>query len=139
MSSTTQKKISFNKEEKCDFITTLRARVNDYLKENQISSKANFSMLFKTCVFLLIITLIFTLIVFCDQNTTLFLILSIFLGFFISTGTMNVVHDALHGAYLTSPKKNRALGFLMDFIGVSSFYWKKEHTVDHHTFTNINL
>jgi linoleoyl-CoA desaturase len=138
MSSTTHKKISFNKEEKCDFITTLRARVNDYLKENQISSKANFSMFFKTCVFFLIISLVLTLIVFFNQNLALFLILSTFLGFFVSTGSMNVVHDALHGAYLSSPKKNRALGFLMDFIGVSSFYWKKEHTVDHHTFTNIN-
>jgi linoleoyl-CoA desaturase len=25
----------------------------------------------------------------------------------------------------------------MDLSGASSFYWKKEHTIDHHTFTNI--
>ena len=64
-------------------------------------------------------------------------VLFAFLGFLVATGTMNIAHDALHGAYLSSPSGNRALGFLMDLFGASSFYWKKEHTVDHHTFTNI--
>lgn len=59
------------------------------------------------------------------------------MGFLVATGTMNIAHDALHGAYTSKPWANRALGFVMDFFGASSFYWKKEHTVDHHTFTNI--
>lgn len=130
-------KISFKKEEKGDFISTLRDRVNGYLNENKISSRADFSMYLKTSIFFLTVVSILTLICFFQNNSYIYLTLCILLGFFISTGTMNVVHDALHGAYLSSPKKNRVLGFLMDFIGVSSFYWKKEHTVDHHTFTNI--
>jgi linoleoyl-CoA desaturase len=130
-------KISFTKEEKGDFISALRDKVNLYMKENKISSRADFSMYLKSSVFLLIVLSLFSLLILFQNISYVFLPLSVAIGFFISTGSMNVVHDALHGAYLKNPQKNRLLGFLMDFIGVSSFYWKKEHTVDHHTFTNI--
>ena len=50
-----------------------------------------------------------------------------FLGFLVATGTMNIAHDALHGAYVSNQAGNRALGYVMDFFGASSFYWKKEH------------
>ncbi len=64
-------------------------------------------------------------------------LLYVFMGFLVATGTMNIAHDALHGAYLSQQWGNRALGYVMDLFGASSFYWRKEHTVDHHTFTNI--
>ncbi|MBS0604159.1 MAG: acyl-CoA desaturase [Verrucomicrobia bacterium] len=59
-------------------------------------------------------------------------------GFMISIGTMNISHDAQHGAYAKTNPGNRILSLLMDLFGASSFYWKKEHTIDHHTFTNID-
>lgn len=64
-------------------------------------------------------------------------LLYVVLGFFLAIGTMNIAHDALHGAYVARPALNRLLGLFMDLCGASSFYWKKEHTVDHHTYTNI--
>lgn len=136
MSSFTQK-VSFTKDEKCEFITTLRDRVNTYLKQNNLSSKANKAMIIKSVSFALIVATLLWFLYYFQASSGLVILTWSLLGFFLSTGTMNVVHDALHGAYLNSPSKNRTLGFLMDLIGVSSFYWKKEHTIDHHTFTNI--
>ncbi len=54
-----------------------------------------------------------------------FLLSYIFLGFIIAIGTMNIAHDALHGAYSFRSFWNRALGLTMDLCGASSFYWKK--------------
>ena len=137
MKSKTQK-VSFKKDETCEFLTVLRNRVSHYFSEQKISLKADKSMIFKSLAFMLLNFIVIYLLLHFQMSAPLFISLMSVLGFFMSTGTMNIIHDALHGAYLEDQKKNRMLGFLMDLIGVSSFYWKKEHTVDHHTFTNIH-
>jgi linoleoyl-CoA desaturase len=137
MKNKTQK-ITFKKEESCEFLTILRNRVIVYFSEKEIPLKADKSMILKSFTFMLLNLIVIYLLIYFQTSAPLFIILMSLLGFFMSTGTMNIIHDALHGAYLEDQKKNRILGFLMDLIGVSSYYWKKEHTVDHHTFTNIN-
>lgn len=131
------KKISFIKEESCEFISTLRQRVHLYFKDSNLSPKANNSMYFKSLFFVSLAILNYVAILSGLGGGLVTIGLYILLGFCISIGTMNISHDALHGAYLSRSLGNRALGFLMDLFGASSFYWKKEHTVDHHTFTNI--
>jgi linoleoyl-CoA desaturase len=50
----------------------------------------------------------------------------------------NVLHDANHGSYSSSPRLNRALAWIgCDLIGASSLNWKQRHNVLHHTYTNI--
>ncbi len=130
------KKISFNKKE-CDFISVLRERVNSYFKNRRLSHKANAFMYVKSIFWMSLVAMTYTAILSALGGGLTTLGLFILLGFFISVGTMNISHDALHGAYASNPKVNRLLGFFMDLFGASSFYWKKEHVVDHHTFTNI--
>jgi linoleoyl-CoA desaturase len=48
-----------------------------------------------------------------------------------------ISHDALHGAYSSSPLINRALGLTFDLLGANSYMWKLTHNVIHHTYTNI--
>ena len=48
-----------------------------------------------------------------------------------------IQHDANHGAYPVSRSARRGFGFLLDLIGGSSYVWKFQHNVNHHTFTNI--
>lgn len=131
------KRVSFNKEEGCDFNTTLKKRVNSYFSDKERSPKANWFMKFKSFFMMGLIGCLYVTIL-CGftggMGTGLLFVL---LGFLVATGTMNIAHDALHGAYFSNSAGNRALGFTMDLFGASSFYWKKEHTVDHHTFTNI--
>lgn len=130
-------KISFMREEGCDFIRVLRARVNQYFKEHELSSRANWFMLFKSVVMVAIMGLTFSMILMNFAGFWGLIGLNVLLGLVVSFGTMNIIHDALHGAYLSNSAGNRALGLLMDLFGTSSFYWRKEHTVDHHTFTNV--
>ncbi len=129
------KKVSFNKDESCDFISVLRERINLYFKNRQLSPKAGFFMYLKS-IFLTSLVVINYAAILADFGAWS-IGLYVLLGFFISFSTMNIAHDALHGSYLSRSFGNRILGLTMDLSGASSFYWKKEHTIDHHTFTNI--
>ncbi|MBS3903859.1 MAG: acyl-CoA desaturase [Simkania sp.] len=131
------KKIHFKKEEESDFYSVLKKAVNQFFLENKISHKANIFMYMKSVFWMSLVVLAYAALLADILSGGGVIILYIFIGFLIAIGTMNIAHDALHGAYLKSAPGNRALGFLMDLCGASSFYWKKEHTVDHHTFTNI--
>ncbi len=131
------KRISFLKEEGRDFTAVLRERVNQFFKDAGVSSRANFAMHFKTAFYATCILLGYILIL-SNQGSMLGLFLSyMLLGFVMAIGIMNIAHDALHGAYASNSFKNRVLGYSMDLCGAISFYWRKEHTIDHHTFTNI--
>jgi linoleoyl-CoA desaturase len=133
----TAQRISFKKEEVRDFFSVLRERVNLYFKSSEISHKANRSMALKTTCLLGCLAISYAALLIGFGGVFALFGCYMVLGFFMSVTTMSIAHDALHGSYLTSSPLNRALGLMMDLTGASSFYWKKEHTIDHHTFTNI--
>lgn len=132
------RKISFLKEQGRDFTTVLRERVSLFFKTGQISSRANRLMYAKSIFYLIVAALGYLLILSGSGGATGFFFSFILLGLVMSAGTMNIAHDALHGAYAATSFGNRMLGFLMDVFGASSYFWKKEHTIDHHSFTNIS-
>jgi linoleoyl-CoA desaturase len=131
------KKVSFTKEESCDFISVLRKKIHSHFNEGNLSPRANIFMYLKTAFFVSLMALTYVAILKGFGGGLGVFGLYILLGFFTSIGGMNIAHDALHGSYTPRSWGNRALGLFMDLFGASSFYWKKEHTVDHHTFTNI--
>jgi len=49
-----------------------------------------------------------------------------------------VQHDANHGALSKHASINRAMGWLLDLLGASSYVWKWKHNVAHHTYTNVD-
>ena len=50
----------------------------------------------------------------------------------------SIMHDANHGAYARSPRVNHAWALALDFIGASSYLWRRKHNVQHHTFANVD-
>ena len=133
------KKVSFNKEEGLDFITVLRKRVHQYFEDRRVSPRATIFTYLKSSFMMSVVAVIFGVLL-CNLTGGLGVcLLYSLLGAVVAIATMNVAHDALHGAYAAQSFGNRSLGFFMDVLGgASSFYWKKEHTVDHHTYTNIS-
>lgn len=132
-----KKKIYFLKEQGRDFTTVLRERVNLFFKEGSRSSRGNRSMYSKSIFYVAFMILNFSLLLSNCAGLIGFFLLFLLFGVVLSIGTMNIAHDALHGAYASNSAFNRILGLMMDLCGASSFYWRKEHTIDHHTFTNI--
>ncbi len=51
---------------------------------------------------------------------------------------VSIQHDANHGAYSRNTVLEYMLGTTLDIIGASSFMWKQQHVVGHHTYTNVD-
>lgn len=50
-----------------------------------------------------------------------------------------VLHDANHGAFFRSRRKNHLLGWTSDvFLGFGSYAWRVKHNLAHHTYPNID-
>ena len=63
---------------------------------------------------------------------------SVLLGVCIAEIGVSIQHDANHGAYSRNTVLEYVLGTTLDIIGASSFMWKQQHVVGHHTYTNVD-
>ncbi len=133
----TIKFISANKLEK-EFVVELRKRVNDYFKQNHISTKANTAMILKTIVLVSSYIVPFGIILFMPFNPWLALSLCVLMGFGVAGIGMGVMHDACHGAYSKRSRVNNILAGTLYLLGSNVLNWKIQHNVLHHTYTNIS-
>ncbi|UTW63731.1 acyl-CoA desaturase [bacterium SCSIO 12741] len=129
----------FDTKKDRDFLKTIRKRVNEHFKSNDISRFANSTMVVKTIVmfalylipFLCIISGLFT-------NYWVIFLFWMIMGIGKSGIGLSVMHDANHGAYSRNPRVNRLLGLSMNIIGANAEVWKLQHNVLHHTYTNVD-
>ncbi len=120
-----------------EFFSTLRRRVEEYFVNAKISQHANTTMVIKTIVLLASYALPFSYIILFQPPFFISLCLSVFMGFAVAGIGMSVMHDANHGAYSSSEKVNRMVGYTLNLLGGSAFNWKIQHNVLHHTYTNV--
>lgn len=132
-----EQRIIFNRKNLADFQPTLRKRVNDYFKDNNISRNANSLMIFKTVVILLVYATTYALALSNILSPWALLGVVLLHGFATALIGLNIAHDAIHGAYSSSPKVNKFLGALFNVIGANDYNWSISHNMVHHTFTNI--
>lgn len=68
---------------------------------------------------------------------------AVFFGLWLLMGVgvagigLSIMHDANHGAYSSNRAVNTFLGYLLNLVGGCAAYWKIQHNVLHHTYTNI--
>lgn len=131
-------KIVFEKEQSCDFFTVLKERVHSLVQTKNLGPKAKLRGHLKTTFFISLCIMFYIFILKAHLSPLAFILCFALYGVVAALSVMNISHDALHNAYGSNAKFNRALGFFGDFFGPSSFFWRKEHTIDHHIFTNIH-
>ncbi len=71
-------------------------------------------------------------------NTWLFYLCWFIMGVGMAGIGLNIMHDAIHGAYSRSTFVNRLLGVSMNIIGGNAYVWHMQHNVLHHTYPNIH-
>ncbi len=132
--------VKFNNHNKSDkqFVATLRKNVNDYFKENHISTRANTAMVIKTITMVSMYVVPFVIILVVPMNAFLALGLSVLMGIGIAGVGMGVMHDACHGSYSKHQWVNSMLGGTLYLLGSNVLNWKIQHNVLHHTYTNIS-
>jgi len=135
-----QKRLTFKPANPANraFFGTLRKRVDQYFKDNNISKHANPAMVTKTISLLLITFGVYGLIISGILPKWGMLIGAVVMGFGIAGIGFSIAHDALHNAYSSNNKVNKLLGLTMDLIGSNSYTWHLKHNLAHHTYTNIH-
>ena len=119
------------------FFNTLRARVDAYFKQNNISRYGNERMVWKTIILMCAYVVPFVLLLVLPPVTWMGFCLWSLMGLSLAGIGMSVMHDANHGAYSPNATQNYWLGHTLNLLGASVFNWKLQHNILHHTYTNV--
>ncbi len=120
-----------------EFSETLKKRVNEYFKLNNISQKGNFWMYLKALILLSTYILSFLIVVFLPIGSIAGIAMAILMGIGEAGIGMSVMHDAAHGAFSKKKWVNSIFASTMFILGSNVFNWKIQHNLLHHTYTNI--
>ncbi|MBK7666053.1 MAG: acyl-CoA desaturase [Sphingobacteriaceae bacterium] len=117
---------------------TVKKRVDEYFKTNNISKFGNYKMVLKTiAMFIIFLGPYAILMSNIVTNGYAQMGLWIMMGIGMSGVGLSVMHDANHGSYSKNTKINKLMTYSMTLIGGSSLNWQLQHNNLHHTFTNI--
>ncbi len=130
--------LKFKNTQKSDFSTVLKQRVHQYFEENKINPNANLAMYIKTIFLLTLWFTFYYLIISNSLGYPLTYLVWAAMGFIIALVTMNIGHDAIHGAYTKNPYLSFLLEQTFNLNGASAYMWKSMHNIAHHTYTNIH-
>jgi linoleoyl-CoA desaturase len=130
--------VRFINQDQSKFFPTLRGRVNQYFKDNDISRYGNREMFVKSVVLIGTYILCYLAVLTLPLNAWLFLPLVLLMAIAKAGIGMSVMHDALHGSYSKNALTNRLMGSTIYMVGVNAFVWKIQHNMLHHTYTNIH-
>lgn len=129
--------IKFPKKDPANFFRTLNTRVNQYFKDNNLKKTGGIRMYIKSICVISMYLIPFILIlsgVFSGWGVILGYLL---MGFGMVGIGFSVMHDANHGSYSRKKWVNNFFSYSMNFMGASSFTWKIQHNVLHHSYTNV--
>jgi len=129
--------VRFNRKDPQQFLKTLRENVNTYFEQNNVSRTADFRMGIKTAVMLSMFFAPLALIYMGILPGAWALLLYAVMGLGTAGIGLGVMHDANHGSVSRRKWVNEALGYTMNLVGGSSFTWKIQHNLLHHSYTNI--
>ena len=129
----------FNRSDQPDFFKVLNRRVNQYFNDKKLSKKGNTNMVLKT-IFMLSLYFIPLLLMFSGYFTTFWSVMPLWalMGLGMAGIGLAVMHDANHRSYSANDFVNKAVGFIINFMGCYHGTWKIQHNVLHHSYTNIH-
>lgn len=129
--------VRFARNDDAGFFQELRKRVDQALKENQVSKTGGSRIIGKAIVMLAMYLVPFALLLTVAMPGYLMFALCIVMGFGLAGIGMSVMHDANHGAFSKSSWVNKLFGGTLYLLGGNVFGWKMQHNTLHHTYTNI--
>lgn len=129
------KKITFEKPSD-DFFITLKSRIDNHFKANNLNRYGNLKIIKKAILLLLIYFLVYSLIYFLNFSLTL-IVVYLVLGTFMIVLGINFGHDAIHNCISPNQKTNTIFKYIFELVGISHYAWKKRHLLGHHNYPNI--
>lgn len=132
------KTIKFSNGINSEFFSTVKTRVGEYFKDNNISRYGNMGMVWKS-VFMISLYFVPYLAMMTGFVSNMWWIFGMFLimGLGKAGIGLSIMHDANHGSYSKNPRINTVMGYMMNIVGGSAVNWRIQHNILHHTYTNI--
>jgi linoleoyl-CoA desaturase len=129
--------VKFSKIDPSQFFKTTRHRVNQYFDQKQLSRAGTYRIYIKSAVMISLYLVPFILML-SGVITGWWTVLGYtIMGLGTAGVGLCVMHDANHGTFSKYKVINKIMGYSLNMIGGSSFTWKVQHNVLHHSFTNI--
>lgn len=129
--------VRFINKDKNQFFSVLKSRVDQYFKDNNISRHGNYKMVIKTIALLCIYITPFVLLLTLQPAIGLSLSLWAIMGVGLAGIGMSIMHDGNHESYSKNKTVNYLMGHALNLLGGSTFNWKLQHNILHHTYTNV--
>ena len=120
------------------FLNELRRRVDAYFETTGLPRRDCPAMYRKSIAILGWMLASYVLLVFFASSLWMAIPLAISLGVALAAIGFNIQHDGGHSAYSDKPWLNRLAAASLDVLGASSYVWRQQHTVVHHSFANID-
>lgn len=131
--------LKFDRNADLDFFNTLRDRVNNYFKDNNISKHGGPKMVIKTIsMYVMYLTPLVLLYTQATHNPWLNLLFWAVAGIGLAGIGLSIMHDACHGAYSKNRRWNKVLGMSLNIVGGYDKLWMLQHNVLHHSYTNVH-
>ncbi len=129
--------VKFSKVDPTEFFKITRHRVNQYFKKNNIAKTGNYKIYIKSFVMLSAYLVPYILMLSGVISGWWTLLAYVVMGLGTAGVGLCIMHDANHGTFSKHKIVNRLMGYTLNMIGGSSFTWKVQHNILHHSFTNI--
>ncbi len=120
------------------FRAELDHEVGKYFEGAGKSRHGSQAIYLKTAILFLWLGLSYATLVLTRMTTAEAVLLAISVGTAMAAIGFNVQHDGGHRAYSKHRGINRLMGFSLDLMGGSSYFWNYKHNIAHHTYPNIS-
>lgn len=130
--------IKFDHSDNKEFIKELRSRVNAYFTQNKKNKHANGVMILRAIFCFTLWIGSYALLLLGNFSTGVNFAIWALMGVSMVWVTINVGHDAIHGAYSGKKWVNKLMSHTFNLNGASAYMWAKMHNVAHHTYTNVH-
>jgi linoleoyl-CoA desaturase len=119
------------------FQAELKKRVEEYFVRTGRSQHGGFRLGLKAIIITAWLIASYSLLVFGAQTWWQAALLALSLGLAMAAVGFNIQHDGNHGSFSEYRWVNLMTGAGLDLLGGSSYMWRIQHNVLHHSYTNL--
>jgi linoleoyl-CoA desaturase len=120
------------------FPKVLRRRLDDFFSEGNISPKADRAMWVKIAVGLAVLAGSWIALYAFKPDSWRFVGLYLLNAIAQTFLLLNIAHDSNHNAISSTRSVNKALNYVFDVCGISSYMWRILHHRGHHSCINLH-
>src|SRR5580700_605427 len=120
------------------FPKVLRRRLDDFFAERNISPKADRAMWLKIALGLAVLAGSWIILYAVNPDSWKFVAVYLLNGLAQTFLLLNIAHDSNHNAISAKRSVNKALNYVFDVCGISSYMWRILHHRGHHSCINLH-